>query len=80
MATMSSFVGTELDLSEQFTLCILGFTLSVGEVYKIIYTQYHYFSGQEGAHAQRNFQTNNEMIDDTDGVENANAIPSVLFV
>jgi hypothetical protein len=31
---MASFVGTELGLAGQFALCLTGFALSVGEVYK----------------------------------------------
>jgi hypothetical protein len=84
MATMISFIGTKLTLSEQFSLCILGFSVSVGEVYKIMYFQYHYYSNEVPARGARTSSRNNngyvEEVVDGDDIENANAIPSVLFV
>ena len=78
MATMTSFVGTELKLASQFALCIAGFSLSIGEVYRIIYIQYHYYNRERAVDENDNEVA--ETTDDAEDVENANAIPSILFV
>ena len=89
MATMSSFVGVELSVGAQFTLCLLGFILSVGEVYKIMFIQYHHYSSGDEAsdndrapEQQRSSQNSgisgqNESEHD---VENENVAQSVTFV
>eukprot|EP00956_Cyclotella_meneghiniana_P031068 scaffold80492_cov75-Cyclotella_meneghiniana.AAC.2 len=89
MSTMSSFVGVELSVGAQFTLCLLGFILSVGEVYKIMFIQYHHYSSEDEAsdndrapEQQRSSQNSgisgqNESVHD---VENENVAQSVTFV
>lgn len=83
MATMTTFVGTELNLSEQFALCILGLSVSVGEVYRIMYVQQYYLTNEESEQGQTDRSNNGsaeEIGADSNDVENASAIPSVLFV
>ena len=75
---MTSFVGAELGLAGQFALCIAGFSLSIGEVYRIMYIQYHYFFRERATGENGNERA--QITDDTDDVENANSIPSILFV
>ena len=80
MATMTSFVGTELKLASQFALCIAGFSLSIGEVYRIMYIQYHYYNRDRAVDENANEVAETTDDADAEDVENANAIPSILFV
>lgn len=84
MATMSSFVGTELTVGAQFTLCLLGFILSVGEVYKIMFIQYHHYSSDDDStlEQQRNSQNSGSSgrLENANDVENESVAPAVTFV